>query len=282
MKKLDKKHIKVRMILFIICFVVSVLIFIDNRIISVSFYDYSNEVVTNDGFTIVQLSDIHNANFGIGNNRLLKKIKSLEPDIIVITGDLVDSNHGDVERSIRFAENLTEIADTYFVMGNHEYWKYDVFWNSLTNSLDEAGVNVMFNDTSIIEANGYEFALIGLDDRNLSDTTLSDLVANSGEDLNVVLAHEPQYFDKYAKSGADLIFTGHVHGGQFRIPFVGGLLSPEFVFFPKYSAGLYTAEDIQMIVSRGIGNSVIRFRIFNRPEIVCVTLKSQTANTTKL
>lgn len=275
MKKVKKKNNTARIIILFVCIMTAILIWADNGRLSVTYYDYSDDSITEDGFKIVQLSDVHNASFGINNKRLINKLKALEPDIIVITGDMVDSNHTNVEKAVNLSKELTKISDTFYVTGNHDYWLSTEDYNAMIDGMREAGVRILYNEVIDIEAAGYDFSLVGLDDKNLSDKTLSNLIEKTSDTFYVVLAHEPQYLDKYAQAGSDLVLSGHVHGGQFRLPFVGGLLSPEHGFMPEYDAGLYECGNTQMIVSRGLGNSVIRVRLFNNPEIVCVTLKSK-------
>lgn len=269
------KNSKIRFWLLVTAAICVILIYIDNTRISVSEYEYYDTRITNDNYKIVQLSDFHNAHLGLSYKALINKIKKLDPDIIVVTGDMVDSNHTDVEGALKFAKDLTDITTTYYVTGNHEYWLYNKDLDCLFDGLRSAGVNIMLNEAVTINADGYDFSLIGLDDRNLTDNTLSELTDGTGTNLKVLLAHEPDYFDKYVYAGVDLILAGHVHGGQFRFPVIGGLLSPEHGFFPEYDAGSFEKGQATMIVNRGIGNSVIRVRLFNNPEIVCVTLKGK-------
>lgn len=234
-----------------------------------------------DGFRIVQISDLHNASFGEDNEELLRRIGEAQPDIIVLTGDLVDSRNTDIGIGIRFAEAAVKIAPTYYVSGNHE--ARISACDELIAGLRAAGVTVLENEKVILEREGDELAILGLADPNFYTAYLyGDEAAVMAEHLeslsdarySILLSHRPELFDTYVASGADLVFSGHAHGGQFRLPFVGGLFAPGQGFFPEYDAGLYTAEETTMLVSRGLGNSVIPLRVNNRPEIVIVTLES--------
>ena len=234
------------------------------------------------GFRIAQISDLHNEKFGKNNATLLKILSQCEPDIIVITGDLVDANHTDIDVALAFAKEAVLIAPTYYVTGNHEaaLTQYDI----LKSGLEKAGIVVLEDKAVDLEHNGESIVLIGLSDPNATikgnlfgevpdmiNTKLSNLV-NEEAGYTILLSHRPELFDIYASNGIDLVLTGHAHGGQFRLPFIGGLIAPDQGIFPKYDAGLYTEGDTHMVVSRGIGNSIIPIRFNNRPEIVLIEL----------
>ena len=237
------------------------------------------------GFRIAQVSDLHNAEFGEGNAELLQMLSECDPDIIVITGDLVDSSRTDIDVALAFAGAAVKIAPTYYVTGNHEavISRYDV----LKSGLEAAGVIVLEDEAVSLEHHGESIMLIGLSDPNATikgdlfgevpamvSTKLRNLMdGDSG--YTVLLSHRPELFETYVSSGIDLVLSGHAHGGQFRLPFVGGLAAPNQGLFPKYDAGLYTGGDTNMVVSRGIGNSIIPIRFHNRPEIVVVELLSE-------
>ena len=236
------------------------------------------------GFRIAQVSDLHNAEFGEGNEKLLQMLSGCDPDIIVITGDLVNANHTDIDVALDFADKAVKIAPTYYVTGNHEavISRYDV----LKSGLETAGVMVLEDEAISLERNGDSITLIGLSDSDATikgdlfgevpamvSTKLHSLMeGNSG--YTVLLSHRPELFETYVSNNIDLVLSGHAHGGQFRLPFVGGLIAPNQGLFPKYDAGLYTDGNTNMVVSRGIGNSIIPIRFNNRPEIVVVTLIS--------
>lgn len=267
-----RKIIKKFSIVALICAVLLLFFLYENKHLVVSEYTYSSEKITSDlnGFKIVQISDLHNAVFGKNNQRLLRKIKEQNPDIIVLTGDLVDSKHTNINSALKFAKNAVEICPVYYITGNHEYVLSDAKRERLLSGLEENGVTVLFNE--IVNAG---FNLVGLDDNYLTGVTLSNLLDGHENELNIVLAHEPQFLRSYSGAGADLVLSGHAHGGQFRLPFIGAVYAPGQGFNPEYAEGTYTKNDTTMIVSRGLGNSVIPVRLFNDPEIVCVTLESK-------
>lgn len=267
-----KKYIKSAIVLLI---VIALLLFCNfqNKHLETTHYTYEAEQlgVDLDGYRIVQISDLHNAKFGKNNQKLVDRIRECEPDIIVLTGDLVDSNHTNVDRAVQFVDEIVKICSVYYVTGNHEYWLDTSEYENLMDGLASAGVIILDDQVVEISRGDAKFRLVGLDDRSLADGTLEALLSDEKE-LTVVLAHEPQYFARYAGTGVDLVLSGHAHGGQFRLPFVGGIVAPDQGFLPEYTAGEYYMNGTEMIVSRGLGNSVIPVRLFNYPEIVCVEL----------
>lgn len=246
-----------------------------NKHLVITTYTYESEKLGADldGYRIVQISDLHNAEFGKENKKLLETIRSCSPDIIVITGDLVDSNHTNVERAVTFVKEAVKIAPVYYVTGNHEYWLDPSENEQMMQGILAAGACDLDDEAVRIEKGDSSFMLAGLDDQHLSDETLKNLLQEQKNELSIVLAHEPQYLQNYANAGADLVLTGHAHGGQIRLPFVGGIVAPDQGFLPEYTSGKYNRADTEMIVSRGLGNSIIPVRLFNYPEVVCVELR---------
>ncbi len=237
------------------------------------------------GFRIAQVSDLHNAEFGKNNAELLKLLSESRPDIIVITGDLIDANHTDVGIALGFAQESVRIAPTYYVTGNHEAASPQ--YDTLKAGLEEAGVIVLEDEAISLERNGETITLLGLGDPDFTvkgdmfgetsamvSTKLRNLIDDESR-YTILLSHRPELFETYTDDGIDLVFSGHAHGGQFRLPFIGGLAAPNQGLFPQYDAGLYTDGGTSMVVSRGIGNSIIPFRFNNRPEIVLVELNAR-------
>lgn len=224
------------------------------------------------GYRIAQVSDLHNAQFGEHNRRLLEKLADARPDVIVLTGDLIDSRRTDVAVSLTFARGAAAIAPTYYVPGNHESRDLAVY-EQLKTGLTDAGVRVLENEAVSLTRGEASITLAGILDNGFGDIQQPLLDLFDGlEGYTVLLSHRPENAGYYAGAGADLVFTGHAHGGQFRIPFVGGVLAPGQGFLPTYDSGLYQVENTQMIVSRGLGNSAFPFRLNNRPEIVVAEL----------
>ena len=238
-----------------------------------------------DGFKIAVVSDLHNAQFGSDNGQITKLIEKEHPDIIAITGDLVDSNRTDMETAVALVHKLMQIAPCYYVTGNHEAWIGGQF-SELEDMLSNENVRILHDQVILLEKNGQTIQLAGLDDpafagrdttsqRSILQTKLSQM-SLSGE-YCILLSHRPEMFETYVEEGIDLVLSGHAHGGQFRLPFIGGIVAPNQGFFPKYDAGIFTQSNTTMIVSRGIGNSVIPIRFNNRPEIVVIGLSSSFA-----
>lgn len=236
-----------------------------------------------DGYRIAQVSDLHNAEFGDRNQRLLEMLREAEPDMIAITGDLIDSRKTNIAVALAFAEEAVKFAPCYYVSGNHEARVSE--YQDLKTGLEAAGVTVLDDAQVKIEVSGESITVIGVNDPSFhadyltSDAAVMDrkLSELSSEDAGfaILLSHRPELFDTYVAHDMDLILTGHAHGGQFRLPLIGGLIAPNQGLFPKYDDGLYSEGNTNMIVSRGLGNSIIPFRFNNRPEVVLIELKGQ-------
>ncbi len=266
--------------------ILAVWIFWGNTALEVNEYAISSSKLPDafDGFRIAQVSDLHNAEFGEDNDNLLALLREAEPDIIVITGDLVDSRSTDIGIALRFVEDALQIAPCYYVTGNHEARIPE--YKALKSGLASAGVVVLENQRMELSRNGETIALIGVDDPSFqTDYLLGDSAAvmsgalkelTENDAYTILLSHRPELFDVYAESGVDLVFSGHAHGGQFRLPFIGGVIAPNQGLFPEYDCGLYTQGATTMVVSRGIGNSIIPIRFNNRPEIIVVELHTNT------
>lgn len=235
-------------------------------------------------FTIAQVSDLHNAEFGGGNGELLTILEEAEPDLIAITGDLIDSRRTDPAPALAFLEGAVELAPVCYVTGNHEFRAYDAY-QGLKSQMEELGVIVLENESMVLEE--VPLRVIGLDDPSFgvrSDPSatpeqilqgaLTALAPQAGEEdlRTVLLAHRPEYVELYAQYGVDLVLSGHAHGGQVRLPGVGGLYAPGQGFLPEYTSGLYQIGETSLVVSRGLGNSLFPLRVNNRPEVVLVKL----------
>lgn len=228
-----------------------------------------------EGLTLVQVSDLHSKRMGEGQEVLLNTISQAKPDVILLTGDLVDGRQPELEPALELARGTAALAPTYYVTGNHETSLPRKTLEQIENGLEAEGVVLLDNRTEELSLpGGGTMVLTGLCDDNLGDGTLERLSVSWPENaVTVLLAHEPQYIENYAASGVDLAFCGHAHGGQIRLPLVGGLFAPGQGVLPKYTAGIYQLGETQMVVSRGIGGSLFPQRVWNRPEVVAVTLK---------
>ena len=225
-----------------------------------------------DGYVIVQISDLHNQWFGFGEGILLDKIRECEPDMIVVTGDVLDSGHTRYSFAEDFFQGAVEIAPVYYISGNHEQWLKGERLDQFLEDIRKMGVHLL--DDRAESVDGFRLAGVAEESLGRDLTELLHPEGDSGE-LAVLLAHEPKYHESYKNSGADLVLTGHVHGGQIIVPGKGGLMSPDFEFFPELYEGEHTFGEMTMIISRGLGNSAFPVRINNYPEIVKVVLRSR-------
>ena len=282
MMKTKKKFIVLAAIVAILILLI-IWIAYGNTDLEIYKYNVKSEDIPSefDNFRIVQISDLHNAEFGENNEKLLLMLKQADADIIAITGDMIDSRNTDIDVAISFAQKAVNIAPVYYVNGNHESRVLEEY-EKLKQGLTDAGVTILENSSADITIGDEAITLIGINDptfrMELVDDTMEQNIAHQLEDMipdndnyKVLLAHRPEYFDVYA-GNVDLVLSGHAHGGQFRIPFIGGLVAPGQGFFPEYYEGSHIKENTEMIVSRGIGNSIIPFRINNKPEIIVAEL----------
>ena len=232
-----------------------------------------------DGCTIVQLSDLHGAEFGEDNSELLAAVRAAQPDYIFLTGDLQDQYRETPQSyTVSLCAALIDIAPTYFVTGNHE-WALDNI-RKLKAAITETGVVVLTNEFVTLERSGDSIVLAGIDDPNgFADQKTPAELANElytayDDPFWLLLAHRNNYFKKqYAALGADLTISGHAHGGLIRLPCTDGLIGVERDLFPSLTAGFYTVDGADLFVSRGLGNSGRTFRLFNRPQVAVLTLK---------
>ena len=270
--------------IIIIFFVLLIWMIWGNTALTVSNIKISSSRIhpTFSGFRIAQVSDLHNTEFGKDNKKLLELLSENKPDIIVITGDLVDAEHTDIEVALDFAKGAVNIAPVYYVTGNHEASLSQ--YNELKTGLETIRVVVLEDEKIQLKRDKEVITLIGLSDPNFTlkgdifgeapamvSTKLNSL-ADDESSYTILLSHRPELFESYAHYNIDLVLSGHAHGGQFRLPFIGGLIAPDQGIFPKYDAGLFTNGSTNMIVSRGLGNSIIPIRFNNRPEVIVIEL----------
>ena len=234
-----------------------------------------------DGLRISLVSDVHCAQFGVDNEALLSAVAAQQPDLIAITGDLLDRFHPDFSMVEPLARGLAEIAPTYFVTGNHEWAFGTAAVRELKQTLAGCGVTVLSNEYLTLERDGQILVLAGIDDPNgyADQKTLEELTAEIRQDLGdpfiLLLAHRNNDYPLYAQCGVDVTLCGHGHGGIIRLPFTDGLLSTDRTLFPDHTAGLYQLSQGQLVVSRGLGNSGPSLRLFNRPHLPLVILQAQ-------
>ena len=286
MTKQRKKRLFIWCLVAVLAAAVVIWIAWGNTALELNTYTVSSEKLPEafNGFRIAHVSDLHNTEIGKDNETLLEMLKQAEPDIIAITGDMIDARNTDMDIALHFAMEAMKIAPCYYVTGNHEarIAEYEKF----REPLSELGVVILEDENVMIEREGETIELVGIDDPSFDiDYLLGDSVAAvrskfeklefEGESFTVLLSHRPELFEIYSEYNLDLVLSGHAHGGQFRLPLLGGLIAPNQGLFPKYDAGLYAEDTTSMIVSRGIGNSAFPFRFNNRPEVILIELSSQ-------
>ena len=230
-----------------------------------------------DGFRVVVVSDLHGREFGEDNTELIDAVAAAEPDLIALTGDLGDEN-ADPEAVAAQMAPLTELAPTYYVSGNHE-WVMEDPWGFFA-LLEENGVKVLHNTYETLTIDGETIVLAGVDDPNgpwdqkTPEELVTEIRSSLGDLYILMLAHRNEQLDMWSELGVDTVLCGHGHGGIIRLPFVGGVLGQGRQLFPEYTNGLYTKGTTSMVVSRGLGNSGLPFRLFNRPHLPVVVLRT--------
>lgn len=238
---------------------------------------------------LVLLSDLHNKSFGKGNDRLLAAIREIEPDAVLAAGDMLTAERGaDFSNALTLMDRLAESYPIYYGMGNHEYRlglypeRYPGMYEGYMAGLKKAGIEPLINETAYLPA--WNIAVCGVQiDRDyyrhfrrapMEPSYLRKLLGTPDrEKFQLLIAHNPVYFDAYADWGADLVVSGHVHGGIMRLPFLGGVLSPSLTLFPKYDGGMFREHGSTMILSRGLSSHTIPIRIFNPGELIVIEIK---------
>lgn len=282
LKKKISSGITALIILLSNLILVSVLIYF-STVMGVSHYVVESRRIPDEfnGFKILQISDFHTGTFHGGTKALIQKATEQKPDIIVITGDLIDEDRINTQPVRELTAALVKVAPVYFVSGNHDVW-YNGF-KAFEKMLENTGVQLLDNRELLLQRGNAGIVLFGIRDPE----TWNDFMAEAylkerlkafkpGKGFNILLFHRANMFDHIKGKGFQLVLSGHMHGGQLQLPFMGGLVSPHQKqgWFPDYTDGRWTGECTTMIVSRGLGNNAPLPRMFNPPELVSVTLRS--------
>ncbi|MDD3838995.1 MAG: metallophosphoesterase [Clostridia bacterium] len=288
---------KLKIVIFLVIFmsIIAVFLVLQNNWVKVSRYRINVLGLPKkiSGFRIVHISDLHGKYFGVNNKRLANIIKKQNPDMIICSGDMINSQGDDGSAFIDLLDCLAGSCPVYCSLGNHEQmvrYRNVQLYDEFAKRIEQTGACLLDNTEVQVNIKGYNIKIYGFTSRlyhySSSDTIyLEGSALNRGfirdslgerdyKDTTILLAHDPKWLGAYADWGADIIFSGHIHGGVIRIPFKGGLLSPDITWFPKYDSGIYQLGQSIMHVSRGLGNSIIPFRVFNRPNVGVVILES--------
>lgn len=272
-------------VLFLLLILIIFFVWQNNHIV-LSGYEYRNRRIPEEfnDYRIIQISDLHNKDF---KGRLVEKVRSNNPDIIVITGDLIDRRNTNINVAMQLIQELESIAPIYYVSGNHE--QLSGVYDQLVEQLEGSNVLVIDHQYVELERKGKKIGLLGIADPAIGlgegnylradssqyiEKSIKEILTPKWTTFNILLSHRPEYFKLYRDLDVDLVFSGHAHGGQIRLPFLGGLIAPHQGFLPKYTEGIYRDGRTSMVVSRGLGNSIFPLRVFNRPELIVVTLRS--------
>lgn len=271
--------------LLILLAIVSCFLYWQNNSIVVSEHKYYSEKIPNafENAKILHISDFHNKRFGKNQDNIVKKVKNESPTAIVITGDLIDRRRFDLKVAMLLIDQIVKIAPVYYVTGNHEAWsgKYE----QVRFKLIEAGVIFIADEVATLNIGEDSINIFGIQENmeskgGLSKSSESALKAYSKarniNNFTILLAHRPELFKLYQEYAVEIVFSGHAHGGQIRLPFLGGVFAPDQGLFPKYHGGKYIENGVTLFLSRGMGNSLFPLRIFNRPEIIVVNLNHDT------
>jgi len=260
---------------FLIIILVVMILYSNNMEVEHLSIDLQHYYQAGENIRIVQVSDVHIPKNLIALDKLTAEIKALEPDVIVLTGDIVDSSYkGDLSMFESFCMDVSKINKTFMVTGNHEVWNRNL--DEIIQIVKKNNIVLLENETEIHMVKNNRIAFIGVSDGLKMNQTLLD--NPSIEDMpKVLLCHRPEVFEDMVNSKskikADLSFAGHYHGGQFRVPLVNvGILAPTRSFFPKFVSGKYTSGESVLVMSRGLGNSIIPVRIFNRPHLLVIDM----------
>lgn len=271
--------VAVAIVLFLVLLVYG---FASNYMLRAEFYDINTGGSERESVRIVMLADLHGASFGAENIRLINKIKEQKPDLICIAGDMTVKNGKGTDSCLALCKELVSVCPVYYAPGNHEIRMENC--EKYAGQLKKTGVNWLDNEHQSIWIREKKIGIYGLNideyyyhkfwqRREMSEKTIQGYLGKCGDEgIHVLLAHDPEYFEAYCEWGADLVLSGHVHGGIARLPLLGGVIDPALRLFPKYDSGIFRKGRSTMILSRGLGTHHIRFRFFNVPEISVINL----------
>lgn len=279
--------------LFFAVIVIGIYFFVmySNHHVELTEYVYNGAPKDFDGYRILHVSDLHGDFTKRKYKNILKQTFDLKPDMIVVTGDSIDNIHiKNKDMVIEYFKIVNDNFQLYYVSGNHEYMHPEC--EEVMHDIERIGVKMLHNASIHIYNGKDSLILYGVDDpysfyngklplkyetpKDKFDNLILNLKGNAATEYNsisILLSHRPEFFAAYVKAGFDIVFSGHAHGGQWRLPFFKGVIAPDQGIHPQYSEGAYMEKKTTMYVSRGLGNSIFPFRFFNNPELVVVILK---------
>ena len=244
-------------------------------------------------YTFVMLSDLHNKSFGIRNDRLIKAVVDCHPDSIITAGDMYTSKKGTgFDNALALLEALSNRFPVYIANGNHESKTqikpddFDNMYGQFVDRLASLGLRPLVNERLALPEINIDLCGLQIGQeyfghftkKEMTETYMDKLVGKANRDcFHILIAHNPVYFKKYADWGADLVLSGHIHGGVVRLPWLGGVISPTATFFPKYDGGRFQEGTSTMILGRGLSTHTLPIRMWNPGEIVLVTLLPEKA-----
>lgn len=269
-----------KLITFIVC-IICLLTYLqyENKALEITTIEVEDSKIPKsfDNFSIIQISDLHDAEFGENQKNLIERVKEIDPDIIVITGDFIDFSRYNIKNSSNFISGVSDSYNVYYVPGNHEA-ALKSRYEEVRDNLQKAGATVLDNQNYKICKDNKCINLIGVQDISFIENKDENILKNTISELkneslyNILLSHRPNLWKIYEKAGMDLVLSGHAHGGQIRLPFTNGLYAPDQGVFPQYTSGANKFGNTLVVISRGLGNSRFPFRVNNRPEIVNIIL----------
>lgn len=273
-----KKGFKHMSAIFLIIILLAVVakVYYDTNLIRVNRIEiHTEKLLPGQSLSILQLSDLHGKSFGKNNERLLKKMEALKPDIVVITGDMIDRNTKQLETTLELAEKIaTYNKRTYYVSGNHEWGnsQKERFFKGLT----EKGIHILDNKNELLYIGDMAFQLAGLGDAATKHDEMQEALRDIDHTkLTVLLSHAPDVWEEKYPEAVDVILSGHTHGGQIRLPLIGALVAPDQGYFPKYDKGVFTLHENQYLyIDSGLGTSWFDARFLNQSQISMVTLRN--------
>ncbi len=256
--------------------------FVSDYMLKTEFYTINTGGKEKEHVRIVMIADLHGTGFGTDNVRLIKKIKEQKPDIICMAGDMTVKNGKGTDSCLALCKKLVSVCPVYYAPGNHEIRMEN--YKEYVTRLQKAGVNWLDNKHKSVYIREKKITVYGLDmeeyyyhkfwqRREVTKETIQGYLGQCAEEgIHVLLAHNPEYFEAYCEWGADLILSGHVHGGIAKLPLLGGVIDPALRLFPKYDSGVFQNNRAVMILTRGLGTHHIRLRFFNIPEISVINI----------